>query len=148
MQAKLLVVVTLRSLCNPPHASRYLSCIHGCTLWQPPVVSVPHLFLCTAGRHTLQFIIQLPMHCCLWLLFTAHASFRSDYARVVLQPHDAATHQPSHDSVICFGETESEVTQQYRLAGTTRGAVRATVFMVSLVGSNISAVFLLCLGCT
>jgi hypothetical protein len=67
-------------------------------------------------------------------VFTAHARFRT-----VLEPVlAAATHQPSHDSVLYFREIS--VTQQYSLVATTHGALRATSWRASF-WSNTAAVF-------
>jgi hypothetical protein len=71
------------------------------------------------------------MSCCLCLVFTVLARFRSDCARV---SHAAATHQPSHNSLLCFDTFHKKlVTQRYSLAATTHGALHASKFVVSLV---------------
>jgi hypothetical protein len=71
------------------------------------------------------------MSCCLCLLFTVLATLRlrSDCAVV---SHAAATHQPSHNSLLCVDTFHKGlVTQQY--TATVHGALHASKFLVSLV---------------
>ena len=60
--------------------------------------------------------------------------------------HAAATHQPNNNSVLCV-VTNSLVAQQYSLVATTHGALRATMFVVSLVCIEHSSSVILCLDC-
>jgi hypothetical protein len=60
--------------------------------------------------------------------------------------HAAATHQANNNSVLCV-VANSLVAQQYSLVATTHGALRATMFVVSLVCIEHSSSVILCLDC-